>query len=474
MIKRIVALSFIVICTSVAWLYLAAAMNFRTNDKSETMTDAVGGLWGTPHGQAAPMARIEWEVEQKTEMTEQEKAAYIAEKQEEENLKAKRQRRRPRRVEVPEEEFFKVVKEPHEREVSLKSSDVKVDLDLEHRQKGLLWFATYKVDFNADYGLENPVEYPAKVTMVFPFPSVSAVYDNLKIEAQGVSDLEYRAVMDTHSAGDPMIATFTLPPQAKQKVKFRYQSRGLDQWTYRFGDNSEMVENFKLTMNTNFDDVDFPRNSISPDKKTKKKDGAGWTLEWDKESLVSAFQIGMVMPTRLNPGPLASSMSGHAPVSLVFFFFVIFLLQVLKGIKIHPMNYFFLAASFFSFNLLFGYLVDHLSLHWAFAISSAVSIFLVVSYLKVAVGARFAIIEAGISQFIFQILFAFAHFFEGYTGLAITIGAILTLAAVMHLTARLDWEAIFKDKTWSRMASTNIGGPSIPPPMPAGQTPEAG
>ena len=60
------------------------------------------------------------------------------------------------------------------------------------------------------------------------------------------------------------------------------------------------------------------------------------------------------------------------------------------GIELHPMNYFFLAAAFFSFHLLLAYLVDHISIHVAFVVCSAVSIFLVVSYLRLVVGMRFA------------------------------------------------------------------------------------
>jgi len=36
-------------------------------------------------------------------------------------------------------------------------------------------------------------------------------------------------------------------------------------------------------------------------------------------------------------------------------------------------------------------------------------------------------------------LFSFSFFWSGYTGLAITIGAIVTLFVVMQLTGRLDW-----------------------------------
>jgi inner membrane protein involved in colicin E2 resistance len=110
---------------------------------------------------------------------------------------------------------------------------------------------------------------------------------------------------------------------------------------------------------------------------------------------------------------------------------------------LHPMNYFFLAGAFFAFHLLLAYLVDHISIHLAFVICSALSIFLVVSYLRLVVGMRFAAVEAGLSQLLYLVLFSYAFFFEGFTGLAITIGAILTLFVVMQMTGRIRWQEHF-------------------------------
>src|SRR5260221_10800820 len=107
------------------------------------------------------------------------------------------------------------------------------------------------------------------------------------------------------------------------------------------------------------------------------------------------------------------------------------------------MNYFFLACAFFAFHLLLAYLCDHVSIHAAFAISSAVSILLVVTYLRLVVNLRFAVVEAGLSQLISLVLFSYAFFFEGFTGLAITIGAILTLFVVMQMTGRIQWAEKF-------------------------------
>jgi inner membrane protein involved in colicin E2 resistance len=107
------------------------------------------------------------------------------------------------------------------------------------------------------------------------------------------------------------------------------------------------------------------------------------------------------------------------------------------------MHYWFIAAAFFAFHLLMAYLVDHISVHAAFAIAAAVSLVLVVTYLRVVTGMRDALLKAGVAQAIFLVLFSYAFFFEGFTGLSITVGAILTLFALMQMTARVSWDDVF-------------------------------
>ncbi|MBV9497290.1 MAG: hypothetical protein JOZ54_23845 [Acidobacteria bacterium] len=46
--------------------------------------------------------------------------------------------------------------------------------------------------------------------------------------------------------------------------------------------------------------------------------------------------------------------------------------------------------------------------------------------------------EAVLAPFVYLVLFSYAFFFKGFTGLAITIGAIVTLLMVMQLTARVN------------------------------------
>ena len=214
----------------------------------------------------------------------------------------------------------------------------------------------------------------------------------------------------------------------------------MKEWWYRFGDNVSQIRNFNLTAHTDFYDIDFPDNGISPTSKEETADG--WDLTWQYDNLISGIQIGLMMPQKLNPGPFVSRVSFFAPVSLFLFFFLIFIITLVKKIKIHPMNYFFIAASFFSFHLLMAYLVDHINLYVAFTLSSAVSMGLVISYMKLVLGIRYAIFEIGLSQFIYLVLFSAAFFLEGFTGLAITILCILTLFAMMQYTGRLDWDKL--------------------------------
>jgi hypothetical protein len=158
---------------------------------------------------------------------------------------------------------------------------------------------------------------------------------------------------------------------------------------------------------------------------------------------VSGVTIAIEMPEKLQPGPLASQVALFAPVSLFFFIVVLLTIGVITRVELHPMHFFFLSAAFFAFHLLFAYLGDQVSIHAAFVISAATSLALAISYLRVVFGARFAFFAAGTAQLVYLVLFSYAFFFKGLTGLAITIGAIATLFVLMQATARMKWDEVF-------------------------------
>src|SRR5215208_6431950 len=403
MLKRIVAIAFIFLCASAAWMVLGATVFSRTYDSDQLLEGQVTSLWGAPQSQSPPAATAVHDEPKTTETVVDGKKRSFTEK-----------------VAVTET-------------LPLESSRVDVSLGLEHRQKGLLWYSTYKVGFDGTYVFRNATEQE-RVTFRLKFPAERAIYDDLVFT---VND----APVALTSEKDAATGTAAVRPGETATLRVAYRSQGLNDWRYNFGGDVAQVRDFRLRMRTDFKAIDFPENTLSPSEKNETDDG--WELEWNYKNLVSGFQIGMAMPEKLQPGPLAGRISFFAPVSLFFFFFLMFIITTMRGIELHPMNYFFLAAAFFSFHLLLAYLVDHVSIHTAFAASSVVSIFLVISYLRLVVGTRFAAREAGLAQFIYLVMFSYAFFFKGFTGLAVTIGSILTLFVVMQITGRVRWAEKF-------------------------------
>jgi hypothetical protein len=385
LLTRITAIVFILGSTSIAWLILAHNIWSRTNESNDRLKPNVSSIWGTPQEQRQPVATLD----------------------------------QGQRGPVP---------------LAAESSRIHVDLALEYRQKGLLWYSVYVVNFSGAYTFRNPSGDPRSITFQINFPSKHAIYDGLAIEVDGRS-------LPFTSNRDGASVSAVVAPGHTAAFRAVYRSQGLESWGYNPGDDVTQTRNFELTMKTNFKEIDFPLSTLAP---TEKREGAsGWELIWKYRNLISGFQIGMTMPETLQPGPLAGDISRFAPVSLLLFFFVIFILTMLRNIDLHPMNYFFLAAAFFAFHLLLAYLVDHISIQLAFLICSVVSVALVLSYLRLVAGPRFAILEAGLAQLIYLVVFSYTFFLKGFTGLAITIGCIVTLFIAMQVTGHVRWQERF-------------------------------
>ncbi|HEV7683585.1 MAG TPA: inner membrane CreD family protein [Pyrinomonadaceae bacterium] len=408
MTKRIIAIAFIFICASVAWAILGGTIFARTYDSTAASTDRVASTWGAPQNQLLPNASYIQLVPKKEESTENGK-----------------------KITTTTDEAVTTF-------LPLDSSAIDVAIDLEHRQKGLLWYSTYKVKFNGVYEFHNTSDKEQLINFTFPFPTAQAIYDDLTFLVDGVP---VSIVNQKNSA----TGSVKIPAGKSAQLTTGYRSQGLNEWRYSFGSQDvTQVRDFKLNMKTNFKDIDFPENTLSPSE--KHDTGSGWDLTWSYKNLLSGYQIAMVMPEKLQPGPLAGRISLFAPVSLFFFFFIMLIITTLRKIDLHPMNYFFLAAAFFSFHLLLAYLVDHVSIHVAFGISAVVSVFLVVSYLRLVVGIHFASREAALAQLVYLVMFSYAFFLKGFTGLAITIGSVVTLFVAMQVTGRIRWTDKFSLK----------------------------
>lgn len=384
--KRILAIIFIFCASAVGWFILGGAVTVRTGETGSKLQGAVTDGWGPPLAQPHPEA---W---------------YLTPGS-----------ARPEVRMLPT------------------ASNVRVRLAYEPRKRGLLWYRTYAVHFEADYEIANPSPVTQTVYAKFALPAAGATYHNFAFKF-GDGDGGGRTPTD-----GALVEATQIPAGGTAKLKVSYETRGSDAWRYAFPENAR-IKNFALSMETDFAEIDFPAGTASPT--SSERAGDGWNLAWDYPDVLSAKGVGMGMPSVINAGPVAARVAFFAPVGLLFFFAVIWIVCSTRGEDLHPMNYFFVAAGFFAFQLLFAYLVDVLPLAAAFACAAAVSLALVCGYLHAV--ARGRITKPAIAaQLAFMVLFSYSFFFEGYTGLTITIAAVITLALLMRATARINWASKF-------------------------------
>ncbi len=431
-IAYLFAMVVIFIAASVAWVGFGGIMTSRTFDQQQGLYGNVADLWGTPQTQPAPKLEFHWQ-EEGFDLVQVYDKHGRTQRDENGDLLTKR---KPKTIHL-------------DRAERLHSTDVTANLSLDQRRKGLMWFSLYDVDFNGNWTYTHTGTEAGTLKIVFNLPQEAGVYDDFRFT---LNDVE---VSDTYEPSNGMVVVpVAVKPGDQVAFGVGYKSRGQDTWSYQPTEGrAGQLRDFHLNLQTDFASIDFPAFTLSPSAKARV--GDGWSLDWDFRRLVTSHGMGMTLPTRIQPGPLAAAMSFSAPISLGLFMVWIYVLGLLKSIDIHPVNYAFIAASFFSFHLLFGYSADHLTVVNAFALSSVVSVFLTVTYLRLVVSARFALVEAGLAQLLYLVGFSLAHFWEGFTGLTVTVLGIVTLFALMQLTGRVKWSNVFS------------GAPTSPAPRPA-------
>ena len=120
MTKSIAAIAVVFVVATLGWMILGGTIDARTTTQDRELRAKVGQLWGSPLDQSAPAATLE--VPRLVETQEQDKDGRTVVKHS-----------------TVIDHF----------PVPLVASDIKVDLHLDQRKKGLRWYATYRAEFTA-------------------------------------------------------------------------------------------------------------------------------------------------------------------------------------------------------------------------------------------------------------------------------------------------------------------------------------
>src|SRR5258708_24280292 len=177
MAKRIAAVAFIYICAVLAWAFLAGNLGDRTGDARARLEGKVASSWGSAQQQSAPRS---WA---KTDTTSE--------------------------------------------RLPLESSKIDVALDLEYRQKGLLWYSTYQVAFAGLYVFRNNGDASRQVEFTLDLPAENAVYDDFQFTVDG-------RPLTTMGAKNGVSGVTEVNPGQTATLSGGHHSRGLDKWPYQF------------------------------------------------------------------------------------------------------------------------------------------------------------------------------------------------------------------------------------------------
>ena len=417
--RRVLAIAAIYILATVAWATLGTSILARTGEFDSRLGTEVAQLWGGQHRQVAPTVWVE-----RCARSHRTGADGVMRRE-------ARSTRRSRRTSRPRPGAADA--EPRQGRPGAHPSSEGTAL-VRHVRRPVFAAASWPA---------TRTRSSARLGVELRFPSAQAIYDEFAFPRERRS-----GAAGERSDQGTAHARSRYRQAAKSTIDVAYKSRGLDDWRYAFvADGVGEVSDFDLIGdNTNFVKVDFPPGSMSPTAKRPTRRRLGARVEVRQPGHRPAHRHRPAEPdqsrtARRAPHRLRSSLAA--------------LLSHRHGDPRRPQRP---ESPSGELRLPLGGVLrispaaglsgrPHLDSRGVLIAASLVSVFLVVSYLRVVVGTRFAIAQAGLAQFVFLVLFSYAFFFEGYTGLTVTVGAILTLFVMMQATARVDWGAVFAQRT---------------------------
>src|SRR5688500_6145 len=159
MVRRIIAIAFIFICSSIAWVILGSNIFMRTRGSDQNLRSAVGSTWGTAQVQRAPVAFTE-RLETRTigELTRPNPA-----------IRGRDIVGPPTTTTAPAAPLRDGNRTETVRTrvpLALDQTRAAVDFNLDHRRKGLLWYSTYAVKFGGTRSEEHTSELQSPCNIV--------------------------------------------------------------------------------------------------------------------------------------------------------------------------------------------------------------------------------------------------------------------------------------------------------------------
>lgn len=191
-----------------------------------------------------------------------------------------------------------------------------------------------------------------------------------------------------------------------------------------------------------------------PDTRTITADG--FTAQWEvlhlnrpypqsfrgvsKGIIDSSFGVNLIVPVDEYQKSMRSAK--YAVMFITLTFLIFFFVQILNGVKIHPIQYLIVGLALCIFYTLLIALSEHIPFNYSYLISSIGIIGLITLYSQSIFHSKLLTrLICGILIILYLFIYSIIQM-EDYALLMGSIGLFIVLAAIMYLSRKIDWYAI--------------------------------
>jgi hypothetical protein len=337
------------------------------------------------------------------------------------------------------------------------ASNIIVGLAVDYRKKGLVYYTGYNADFIGKYTIHNPEKEKVYLSFIFPYPTEQGegMLRNVKLLVNGEEDLN-----DTEYQPTLALWTGLLKPEESLEITVQYEGRGLNQFEYGF-ETGRQINNFAMEITVyGAKNLDYAESTMPPTEPSKELPD-GKTLVWKLDRTLTQFNIGVILPDKLNVEQQLAVMTYRAPAFFILFLASLFVIFILNGNAPNFIQIAVISATYFMFYPLFAYLLVYIDLILAFIISFSVIGLLIFNYVRTLYTLKMAFAVA-VGYTFYLGLTSVAALLPTYTGLILTIEGVILIGIVMQVLAR------FKDLELSELIG--FQRPQVVPKSPTSQS----
>lgn len=326
--------------------------------------------------------------------------------------------------------------------------------DVEIRSRGIYKARLYKLHGNIagefrlprGYGVSTKLEdiIPQNAYMVMNLSDLRGILNAPQVKINGANYEFVPGSVGPLSANGVHVTLQKLDPTSEHAFKFEFplELQGMDKFSVLpSGDNTE-VKLQSSWPHPSFGGSFLPR--------TRTVDASGFTAHWQVPRLArntknmtgdgaanEVISVSFVDP--VNAYLLSERSVKYGLLFVILVFTAFFLFEVLKNLRIHPMQYLLVGLALAMFFLLLISLSEHIPFALAYIISGAACVALIGAYLTgVLHKGKSALMFSGGIALLYATLYGVLQS-EDNALLMGTLVMFVALAGIMLLTRRMDW-----------------------------------